>query len=189
VAGSDSRRLCDSYLEDIASGRYTGVSLTGRDSTPLGDLDGDGYDDFGASLSAGVDVGEPAAYFFSASDVLRGEFTEDDAAGSVLAESGSEWGGIRAVSQGPGGVPGVLVDGAGLPGRTFIPLDHVPAPYEELPTKRLSMNLRDNYATFGDLDADGFADFPSSFDDDDAGVNDSYVLPGFDLDWDDDSLW
>jgi hypothetical protein len=197
VSGADARLLCEATVDDLSVGwmDVTGVPLV---MGTIGDWNGDGVSEWIASTGdQGVD--EDSVYFWSADAAMRGDFDTSSALGSYLGSGSDEYFRFATTLQFDAeDTPNLLLT-EGFTGAVHLLRGGVlPGLHDPLPERRLQLST-DGYLgstcsapwvspCVGDFNGDGFDDMVVNYTTDDDS-REIYILPGFEIPWDDDTMW
>ncbi|MFZ5477296.1 MAG: putative metal-binding motif-containing protein [Myxococcota bacterium] len=190
VAGELIREVCQVPVEDVAAGWIlAGDSLAPYPIAHLGDWTGDGVDEWVAFDD--TSEGEDGVWIFSATQGMAGEFSVDDALGSYVVPPDRFNLGVPIALDFDGDDLRELV----VAPETCVQMVHggqMPGPHDDLPDNawRLDCGYAWLQPSAGDFDADGRADLlVVEGDRDDNTWRLAWLVPGFDVPWDDPFYW
>lgn len=189
TGGADLRALCAEYVENVAVGWQRTDESAGHPYGPVGDLDGDGYDEF-LLLNGSVTEGDDCVYFLDVETAMAGEFSVEDAIGSYVAPEGTRGFTEAQLHQADGdGVLDLFLVQRGDGQTKVLRGGTLPALHSELPERVLSFEYPTcAYQLCNDFDADGYTDLMYYEDGEDRSF-DAWIMRGFPIPWDDDTYW
>jgi len=155
----------------------------------MGDWTGDGIDEWMVYRDPALDEGAEAIWVFSADTAVSGAFSTNDARGSwVLPTDVSDWHWPYALDMDGDGVDELVFseDDSLYVIRGGAPLS-IAADFPQ--HLNYTSKVCGSWPCSGDFDGDGFEDLLARGSDRDTDESWAWIIPGFDVPWEDGSRW